>query len=199
MALSDFDSPVEWGRDLDRRWPVRGVLRTLVVKTIQAHCTTGFDGRVLELGVGDGELMRMVRGALPAAQLIGIDAEPTLLEHAHAIGGDNEFCLQDLNEPNGWQELLQSVHMVYSMQTFHDLGGYSALHDVYRHIHETLVPGGLMLNADFVVPQSHDDPSSPRRFGVDVHLALLEEVGFVQGCCLMTTDDFACLSALKSH
>ena len=149
MALSDFDSPADWGRDLDRRWPVREILRSLLVETMERHCVPGFSGRVLELGLGDGELMRKVRCELPTAQLIGIDAEPKLLEHAHTIGADIEFRLQDLNEPDGWRDLWQSVHLVYSMQTLHDLGGYSALREVYRHVHEVLVPGGLLLNADF--------------------------------------------------
>ncbi|MEM7016752.1 MAG: class I SAM-dependent methyltransferase [Pseudomonadota bacterium] len=197
MALSDFDTPSEWADDLDRRWPERKMLQTLLVDTIRREYEQRPQTRLLELGIGDGRLLQSISNVLPNAHLIGVDIQSVLVEHASQIIEQGDFREHDLNDTAWWSTLNQSIDAAFSLQSFHDLGGYEALRNIYQRIHEVLAPGGRLLNADFVVPQAHDNPDKPRRFAYSVHEALLQEIGFSEVACLGSAGDLACVSARK--
>ena len=58
-------------------------------------------------------------------------------------------------------------------------------------------PGGVLINTDFVAPQSHDDPAEPRRFPVDVHRDCLNRIGYVEFRCVRREGELACMSARR--
>jgi cyclopropane fatty-acyl-phospholipid synthase-like methyltransferase len=195
MALGDFDTPTSWRNDLDARWPERLAMKALLVKTLTDHLTP--TSRILELGIGDGELLDQVSVNFPAAKLVAVDVQSELLEHCRTrLQGRNiDFVEQDMGKP--WQESIGSgFDAVYSLQSFHDVGGREALLGVYRAIAEVLVPGGLLLNADFVVPMAHDDSADPRRFAADQHVEMLLGCGFNSAVSLARHGKLGCIQAI---
>ena len=194
-----------WSKDLDRRWPERAAIVDCVVRTLvewqserryrdlrqegsrvkQRHAVI----RLLELGVGAGGLAEAVLDALAdasgegspdAVEYTGIDIEPALVSHGKerlmAAGHQNAHLIRC--GPEGWRmdRRHRTVDAVYSLQTFHDLGGIEALETVYRRIHGLLATGGVLVNADFVVPFNKDDPERPRRLPVETHQDLLSSL-----------------------
>ena len=231
MALSDFTGPDyidRWTDDLDRRWPERAPMTECVVRALVqwrderrvdedsfGRNQKGRYGnhdhaviRVLELGVGAGELAESVLNSLADAsgegtpavvEYTGIDVEPALVLHGKDLletAGHRAIRLVGADLKNdAWTAGIGSFDAVYSLQTFHDLGGIDALEAVYRQIHTLLSPGGIVVNADFVVPFEKDNPERPRRLPVETHKDLLSSLGFIDFKCEMRQGMMACMSA----
>ena len=170
--------------------------------------------RVLELGVGAAELARFVLDALADAQTgdsqtvagspdsveyTGIDIEPALVLHGKELletAGHRDIRLvrADLKD-DAWPRGLGPFDAVFSLQTLHDLGGIAALEATYQRIFQLLAPGGILVNADFVVPFEKDDPAQPRRLPVETHKDLLSNLGFIDFRCKTQQGKMACISA----
>lgn len=192
MALSDFKGTYyihHWSSDLDQRWPERLQLRPTIAETIFNYCESSASEKIhlLELGPGAGHLAQLtlsrLASAFPTVSYTGIDINAELIQHTEQqLRGldlaDLSFQQANLNQ-SSWSEGLLSFEVAYSFQTLHDLGGYQALESVYRKLYSLIRPGGLLLNADFIVPFTQDDPNKPRRFPIEVHQRLLEQIGFV--------------------
>ncbi len=173
--------------------------------------------RLLELGIGAGGLARSVldtltatrigdslpgTGATDAIEYTGIDIEAALVGHVEERLGpadhrDARLICADLKD-SAWPDVMEQVDAAYSLQTFHDLGGIDALEAVYRQIHGLLVPGGILVNADFVVSFEKDDPDRPRRLPVETHQGLLTGLGFVDFRCELQLGKMACMSARRA-
>ena len=215
-----------WTKDLDRRWPERAVMVDCVVRTLVEWQDERRDRdlrqagsrekkrhaviRLLELGVGAGGLAEAVLDALADAsgegspdtvEYTGIDIEPALVSHGKerlmAAGHhDAHLVRADLKDGN-WICGNGPFDAGYSLQTFHDLGGIEALETVYRRIHGLLAPGGVLVNADFVVPFEKDDPERPRRLPVETHQDLLSSLGYVDFKCELLQGKMACMAARR--
>ncbi|NKB98847.1 MAG: methyltransferase domain-containing protein [Pseudomonadales bacterium] len=185
MALSDFATPELWRKDLDARWPERLVMKRLLRGHLIERLSENPNARVLELGIGDGELLMALNESLPQLQLIAMDINQTLLDRCNELMSERNFSpiCTDLSRP--WSEGYEnSFSAVYSLQSVHDFGGREALTSTYQEIASVLEPGGIVLNADFVVPFPQDKDDSPRRFPVETHLQILRECGFTQATVL---------------
>ena len=215
-----------WREDLDRRWPERAAMVDCVVRTLvewqnerryrdlrqagsrekKSHTVI----RLLELGVGAVGLAEAVLDALADAsgegssdtvEYTGIDIEPALVSHGKerlmAAGHQNVHLIRADLKDGAWTEGIEPVDAVYSLQTFHDLGGVEALETVYRRIHGLLTPGGILVNADFVVPFVKDDPERPRRLPVETHQDLLSSLGYVDFKCELLRGKIACMAARR--
>lgn len=197
MALSDFNSPREWCLDLDRRWPERLQLKALLLRQIRETLQPpSQQQRILELGIGDGELMLKLSQIPSNPLLVGVDINPELLAYSrHRLGSARvKFIEQDLKQP--WAHVIGGAFdLVYSLQTFHDLGGYQQLLAVYTKIRQVLAPGGVLFNADFITPMAHDDVAAPRRFPPEIHLALLNECGFIEAELIQQRGAIGCFKA----
>ncbi|MDE2845266.1 MAG: class I SAM-dependent methyltransferase [Gemmatimonadota bacterium] len=215
-----------WTKDLDRRWPERAAMADCVVRTVvgwrgerraREHHHVESPGndhlgtiRLLELGVGAGRLAVAVLSALfdgsesgrsSAVEYTGIDVEPALVQHGlklltAASHQDARLIQADLRG-DGWTCGLGPFDAVFTLQTLHDLGGVDALEAVYRQVHGLLAPGGILVNADFVVPFEKDDPERPRRLPVETHENLLSSLGFVDFRCELQRGKMACNSARR--
>ncbi len=215
-----------WAADLDRRWPERAAMVDCVVRTLvewqderrvrnlrqagsrEKKCHAVI--RLLELGIGAGGLAEAVLDALvdasgegspDAVEYTGIDIEPALVSHGKErlmVAGHHDAHLiqADLKDGN-WICGNGPFDAVYSLQTFHDLGGVEALETVYRQTHGLLAPGGVLVNADFVVPFEKDDPERPRRLPVETHQDLLSSLGYVDFKCKLRLGKIACMAARR--
>ena len=56
-----------------------------------------------------------------------------------------------------------------------------------------LAPGGLLLNADLVVPPGQDNPDKPGRRTVARHLELLHSHGYERVACTLEQGEFGCV------
>lgn len=196
MALRDFDSPAAWRQDLDNRWPERVTIKRLVTSVLAQCGLTGDRGspQFLELGPGDGELLGLLQSECPNAEFTAADIEPALLEFVAERAARHVACVTaDLAKP--WTPLKGPFDVIYTMQAMHDLGGEAALRHAYNEAFARLVPGGLLLNADFVQPMVQDNPAHPRRFPVPTHLELLRSIGFARAWCEGEAGALACICA----
>ncbi len=153
--------------------------------------------RVLELGIGTGELLVELTRLHPQARWVAVDVNPALIQFArdrlHHTAVD--FVQQDLREAPWSDQIGSGFDGVYSLQSFHDLGGRDTLRSVYAQIASALAPGGLLLNADFIVPMPHDDPDNPRRFSIEEHTELLRDSGFDDIRTVAVSGMLGCIAA----
>ena len=198
MPLEDFDTPTDWIRDLDQRWPERVTLKTYVVGELCRHLAAApGTPRVLELGIGDGDLMFRLHEQFPSAEFVGADIKPALLDFVRSRFDSSAhvtFIEQDLSADD-WSAVGNGFDVIYSLQSFHDLGGKEALANSYRQCLDRLAPNGIVMNTDFVEPMPQDDPQKPRRFPVEVHVETLTNLGFQDAEMLKQLGQLACLSA----
>jgi tRNA (cmo5U34)-methyltransferase len=124
-----------------------------------AAATSGVDARrVLELGTGTGETARRVLAAHPAAQLVGIDESPGMLEAARSALDPARVRLMDrrLQDPlpdGPWD-------LVVSCLAVHHLDGEGKA-DLFRRIAAALAPGGRFVLGDVIVPADLADRVTP--------------------------------------
>ena len=166
--------------------------------------------RLLELGVGAGRLATSVLNSLADAsgegpstevEYTGVEIEPALVLHGkellEAAGHRNIRLVRADLKDDAWTSGIGPFDAVFTLQTLHDLGGIDALESVYRQIQRLLSPGGILINADFVVPFEKDDPERPRRLPVETHQGLLSRLGYVDFRCELQLGKMACMSAGK--
>lgn len=216
-----------WTADLDRRWPERAAMADCVVRTLirwyrgwdrdDRHGAGSRDEkrnetiRLLELGVGAGGLAHAVlstlsdeseSGRTSAVHYTGIEIEQALVQQGRKLltadGRQDVQLIQADLRGDTWTRGLGPFDAVYTLQTLHDLGGVDALEAVYRQVHGLLAPGGILVNADFVVPFEKDDPDRPRRLPVETHERLLSNLKFVDLRCELLQGKIACMSARRS-
>jgi tRNA (cmo5U34)-methyltransferase len=112
-------------------------------------------GRVLDLGMGTGELTRKVLDRFPRADVVGIDFAGRLLDGARrklAGYGDRVVCLEGDYEE---MEAPGTFDAAVSALSIHHLDG-EAKRRLFGRIHAKLRPGGAFVNGDYV------EPASPR-------------------------------------
>lgn len=215
-----------WTADLDRRWPERAAMADCVVRTLvgwrgdpreqelhqeespgRGHLTTI---RLLELGVGAGGLAMAVLNAFAdspveesagTVEYTGIEVEPALVQQGRKLltadgRRDVQLIQADLRGA-AWTRGLGPFDTIFTRQTLHDLGGVDALEAIYRQARGLLAPGGILVNADFVVPFEKDDPERPRRLPVETHENLFSSLGFVDFRCELQRGKMACMSARR--
>ena len=124
-----------------------------------AAATAGAEARrVLELGTGTGETARRVLAAHPAAELLGVDESPGMLEAARSSLDPArvrlvEGRLQDPLPDGPWD-------LVVSCLAVHHLDGEGKA-DLFRRIAAVLAPGGRFVLGDVIVPEDLADRVTP--------------------------------------
>lgn len=200
LAVSDFATPVLWRQDLDERWPERLVMKQLIKRLLVEHCAAKIHPKILELGIGDGEMLLALIDLLPDAQLVAMDINQTLLDHCRARVATERLSpvYKDLTHAwsNGYENTFDAI---YSVQSIHDFGGRDALKSTYTEIAAALKPGGTLINADFVVPLPQDNVASPRRFPASEHQQILYDIGFQHISVRHEEGLLGCLTAIKSN
>jgi L-threonylcarbamoyladenylate synthase len=146
-----------------------------------ARASEGGVGRILDLGTGTGETARRVLARHPEASLVGVDENEGML----AVARDQlpaervELRVGRIEEPlpDG------SFDLVTSALCVHHLDEQGKV-DLFARIRDALVPGGLFVMGDVVVPVDPADATTPLTPGYDRpsplanQLRWLSEVGF---------------------
>ncbi|GGS52181.1 MULTISPECIES: class I SAM-dependent methyltransferase [Actinokineospora] len=137
-----------WDVQQERYVPDREERFRVVIDVVAAAVAGVARPRIVDLGCGPGSLATRLAAALPHAEIVGIDADPLLLDLAASAGGSGvRFVRGLLNEP-GWDSCLDGPwDAVVSSTALHWLE-HSQLADVFATAAERLRPGGVLVNAD---------------------------------------------------
>jgi len=140
-----------WDRMQSRYLVKRSERFEAIVSLIKA--TQDSPARILDLGCGTGSLMLSVLEAFPAAQVVGVDFDPTMLWLARArlesYADRSRVMLLDLRELSWAKEITTPVDAVVSATALHWLKP-AHLSELYRQLAAIIRPGGIFLNADHV-------------------------------------------------
>ena len=172
---------------------IKRILKNSLVEELADHPSL----QILELGIGDGELLAELYDALTQSQVVAMDMNRSLLSHCqfHLPGDRITFVPQDLSLP--WSAGYEArFDAVYFLQSIHDFGGREALILTYSEAARVLKPGGILLNADFIGPMSHDDPAAQRRFPADVHIEIMNTCGFESADLLQQEGLLGCMMGI---
>jgi trans-aconitate 2-methyltransferase len=115
------DVQVGWAVEQLERLPLRG------------------DEVVLDAGCGSGRVTMMLAERVPSGRVYGVDASPSMVEHARTALGDRAVVLcQDLVE----LALPERVDAVFSNATFHWIHDHDAL---FAALWRAMKPGGQLV------------------------------------------------------
>lgn len=161
-----------WERQQEACIPRREERFALMLDLL-AELSPGRQGRprVLDLACGPGSLSARVLDRFPAAEVVALDRDPLLLELGRVTLADRPnppaWVQADLRDP-AWPDLLpgpadppagRHFDAVLSTTALHWLGA-DDLTAVYARGHGLLVPGGLLLNGDYLPSTDPDGPVS---------------------------------------
>jgi SAM-dependent methyltransferase len=164
-----------WDAQQQRYMPDREERFTALIDAV-AEGTGRDDPLVLDLGCGPGSLSVRLLDRMPAATVIGIDADPLLLTLARAAWAGRpglRFAAHDLRDP-GWAAALgldRPADAAVSTTALHWLHA-DALARLYASVATVLRPGGLLLDGDHL---AEDQATAPVLFRLGRALVELEE------------------------
>jgi len=153
--------------------------------------------RVLDLGTGDGRVLALIAGKLPAIEGVGIDSSELMLSAAaERFAGDSRFTLREHDFAQALPDL-GVFDAVVSCMAIHHLE-HERKRSLYAEVHAALAPGGTFANLEHVAsptrrmhldffaaisePLQCEDPSD-RLLDVATQLGWLRELGFVEVDC----------------
>ena len=166
---------------------------------------------VVELGIGPGYMAHHILERNDTMTYEGVDFSDVMFDIARETVGEAiaRVTLTSANfMDNSWPATLsQQPGAMISTWALHDLGGQQAVADVYARCFETLPPGGVLVNGDFIKPVGTTFEYEPGRFPVARHLELLADACFSDPQCLALFEtniedptagqNYACLVALR--
>jgi SAM-dependent methyltransferase len=152
-----------WDAQQERFMPDREERFTVLIDAVEAGRP---DPLVLDLGCGPGSLAVRLLDRIPAATVVGVDADPVLLELARAAWAGRpglRFAELDLRVA-GWAGALgldRAADAAVSTTALHWLTP-EALAAVYAEAATVLRPGGLMLDGDHLAEDEATAPTLAR-------------------------------------
>jgi SAM-dependent methyltransferase len=206
----------EWGtaehaeRYLERadEYPHRGEADAALLEMVPAGAR-----RILDLGTGDGRVLRLLREARGEAGIegVGLDASKVMLGAARERLGDAggiELVEHDMATP---LPELGDFDAVVSSFAIHHLE-HERKRELYGEILAALRPGGVFANLEHVAspterlhvaffkaidePPEHEDPSD-RTLDVETQLGWLRELGYEDVDCFWKWRELAVLAGAR--
>jgi tRNA (cmo5U34)-methyltransferase len=175
---------------LSREIPHRRIAEGLLLEALPERVDC-----FLDLGTGDGRLIRLVRERHPEARAIGIDSsEPMLERAAEHLGAESAVELRhhDLALPLAESGSFDAVVSGLAIHHLED----ERKQELFAEIHALLAPGGVFANLDLVSPATpelherfrreigrvEDDPSD-RLADLSAQMEWLRDAGFDEVDC----------------
>ena len=108
-------------------------------------------GRVLDLGGGTGALSSAVLDGLPGVQVTVLDVDTDMLREARRrlARYDERVSFQE----GSFLDPLPAADVVVASLALHHVHDLKIKTELYRSIHKTLSPGGVLLNLDAAVTE----------------------------------------------
>jgi cyclopropane fatty-acyl-phospholipid synthase-like methyltransferase len=181
----EWSDPERVSEYLGREIPHRRLAEELLLEGLPGRVD-----RVLDLGTGDGRLLRLVLNRHPGARGIGLDISTPMLHRACERFNDaptTELHLHDLAGPfpvDGPFDAIVSGFAIHHLE--HD-----RKRSLFTEVHDLLAPGGTFVNLDLAssptlglhrrfreaIGRPEDDPSD-RLAPLEDQLDWLREAGF---------------------
>jgi SAM-dependent methyltransferase len=195
--LRNLEDVSEWIVSLKTRWPERVEVMQHIIEQIKVLPFP--KPQVLELGSGPGLLAELLLREAPQVTYTGIDSSELLLAFAGSqlapFGRRARLIGADL-KGDGWlNQLPAEIHAIVSLQSLHDLDDEDQIKRIHGLARRLLAPGGLLLNADFVISPDETEPGHPGRLSVARHLEMLQAYGFERVACTLRQGAFGCCVA----
>lgn len=169
--------------------------------------------RILDLGTGDGRLLRLLRIDRPDSEGVALDFSPTMLEAARATFRDDpkvSVVAHNMDDP---LPALGEFDAIVSSFAIHHCADQRKK-ALYGEIHAFLAPGGVFYNLEHVSagsPELHarflralnitpaDEDPSNKCLPVETQLACLREIGFRDVDCHWKWLELALFGGVKSR
>ena len=122
--------------------------------------------RVLDLGTGDGRLIRLIKVSRPDIEAIALDVSPTMLKSArdHSAGDSRVKIMEhDLSQPLpdlGYFDAVVSSFAIHHLR-------HERKHKLYEEIYDIINPTGVFCNLEHVASPS-----------VELHVRFLNAIGY---------------------
>lgn len=187
-ALHDFhdtDFSQGWA---DRFEPTPERLR--LFQTILQHINDleAEDLSILELGIGPGYLADFLLENLPNITYEGLDFSAAMLDIASKrtakYSQGIHFTQADLVRDNWTTQLKKAPNIIVSTWALHDLLEKKNIASVYQSAFEILPKDGILLNGDFIKPETSTYEYEGGRIKPSEHIELLQVAGFRNCACV---------------
>jgi SAM-dependent methyltransferase len=174
-------------------------------------CVPAGASRILDLGSGDGRLLRLVRIDRPQARATALDFSPVMLEALRAsFAGDSSVIVVEHNLDEPLPDLGRFDAVVSSFAIHHVV--HERKRSLYAEVYNLLLPGGVFCNLEHVssptaalherflqrlgIPLLGEDPSN-KLFDVETQLVWLRDIGFDDVDCYWKWLELALLVGKK--
>jgi tRNA (cmo5U34)-methyltransferase len=146
-------NPAEYDVEIRRFVPGYEAMMDEVVAALREHLPAG-PVRVIDLGAGTGALSERILAAFPDVRMMLLDADAEMLAKAESRLDAHRERVDLMN--GSFSEPLPRVHAAVASLSLHHVHERDAKREVYRNIFGALRGGGVLVNADAMIP----DPSS---------------------------------------
>ena len=169
--------------------------------------------RVLDLGTGDGRLIRLIKAVCPdLKEAIALDVSPTMLKSARDhFAGDSSVKIvdHDLSQPLpdlGYFDAVVSSFAIHHLK-------HERKHALYEEIYDILNPTGVFCNLEHVASPSVElhvkflkaigytpekEDKANRLLPVEIQLGWLKDLGYVEVDCYWKWLEMALLIGYKA-
>lgn len=165
--------------------------------------------RILDLGTGAGRLISLLKPLRPAAEFVGLDFSPTMLEAARDAFRDDRGVTIVAHDFDATLPPMGRFDAVVSSFAIHHLI-HERKRDLYRQIFEILAPSGVFCNLEHVAsvsPRAHgqfleaigwpDEDPSNKLLDLETQLLWLRELGFDDVDCHWKWRELALFAGAK--
>jgi len=211
QALHEFhnaDFSKEWAEKFEPTPPRIKLFETILG---QIESVGNQSLRILELGIGPGFLAGFLLKRMPGINYEGLDFSDSMLAIAKERTKDYkdriDFLQADLIKDDWNKKITSPPQVIVSTWALHDLFEKKNILKVYKTAYELLPTGGLLLNGDFIKPETSTHEYEGGRIKPSEHLEMLQLAGFQKPECLeefeksvknpTTSNNYACFSAKK--
>jgi SAM-dependent methyltransferase len=193
--FSTDEEIVVWADSLDERWPERQDVRESIVRRLSTMGCS--QPTIVELCSGDGRLAKQILDDVPDAKYQCVDASVSLGAYVSRVVGVSTM-VADLSGVDWSTPLEQSVDVIVTLQSMHDVGDGTVIERIYGTCYDLLSPGGVFLVADFVVAEDAFDPAKAGRLPQSWHLSRLRACGFTDVGSVVAAGQIECFQGVKS-
>ncbi len=168
--------------------------------------------RVIDLGTGDGHLLKLLKRQIPHIKAVAIDVSPIMLDAARKnFANDPNVEIVEHNLSNPLPDMGR-FDAVISSFVIHHLP-HERKRSLYQEIYDILNPGGIFCNLEHVASTSqkqhlhffnaigHDietEDKSDKLLSVEEQLKWFREIGFVDVDCYWKWLELALLVGYKT-
>jgi ubiquinone/menaquinone biosynthesis C-methylase UbiE len=168
--------------------------------------------RILDLGTGDGRLIRLIKTSRPDTEVVALDVSPTMLKSTREHFANDpkvKFIEHDLGQPLPDLGYFDAVITGFAI---HELK-HERKRELYEEIYDIINPTGVFCNLEWIASPSaklhirflkaigynpKKEDKANRLLPMDIQLGWLRDTGFVEVDCYWKWLEMALLIGYKA-